>query len=270
MRALARLFAFLIVVLVASIAGAQPSASSSSTPSLPMKSPAQGIAVVSMGAASREDAFVLARAVYGSSLRPRSLDELRARILGGDQPPAGAAKDVRELAELRASVNGEDAASRRLLTGIGQQVGAQALLVVKTEAAAPTPPVSADPDAGTDPDAGVEPSPKRSVQARLFLIESGEFDAARYEPDETGSWKGTITSLSSSGRFPPPAALPVSAKPAPKFTADGKDGKENKPFYASPWFWAAVGGAILLGGLFYFTSQDNSDDPIHLQMKVPR
>ncbi len=259
---------FLFVVLASAIANAQP----------PPPSKGQGVAVMSANAASRDEAFNLARAIYGSSLRPRSLDELRARVLGGDAPPAGAAKDVRELAELRAGAGCEDAASRRLLSSIAQQVGASALLVVKVDESAPAtnaaPPVDADAGAtaALDSDAGgagmVEPA-RRKVSARLFLLETGDFDAARYEPEETGSWKGTASSLSSSGRFPPPPTTAVAAagKPAPKISPDGK---ENKPFYASPWFWAAVGGAILIGGLFYFSSQDTSEDPIHLQMKVPR
>lgn len=258
-----RILAFSFVLLVATLAGAQSPPAQTGAVTKP-----QGVAVMAGSAASREEAFNLARAVYASSLRPRSLDELRARVLGGDAPPAGAAKDLRELAELRAGAGGEDAASRRVLASIAQQVGASGLLVVKVEDA-PAASAIADADAGAaDLDAGSPEPPKKKATARLFLLETGDFDAARYEADETGSWKGTVSSLSSSGRFPPPLSTGlVTTKPAPKIAPDGK---ENKAFYASPWFWAAVGGAILLGGLFYFSSQDTSDDPIHLQMKVPR
>lgn len=249
----------------------------------------QGVAVLGNGAA-RDEAFALARAVYGSSLRPRQLDELRARILAGDPAPPSATKDIRELAELRAGVTGEDAASRRLLASIAQQLGVQALLVVSR---APAPveqretkdesaPVTVDggaasvtpsgpfvaSDAGATPPVAQASAPRALVSARLFLADTGEFDAARYEPNDSG-WRGTVTSLT--GRFPPPPA-PVAAQAQhpmapPKLPSEGK---ESRPFYMSPWLWGAVGAAALVGGFFFFAAQDTSDDPIHLQMRVPR
>lgn len=232
------------------------------------KSTGQGVAVVGLPGA-RDDAFALARSIYNSSLRPRTLDELRARILGGDPPPPGAAKEVRELAELRASVTSEDAVSRRLLASIARDVNAKALLVVRRMPGATTTPPG---DAGSAEDGGAPstaPStiPETRVVARLFLADTEDFDAARYEPDETGGWRSTVTSLSP--RFPAPAT-PVEAqpqKPPPKLPSDVK---ESKPFYASPWFWGAIGAAVVIAGFFYFASQDTDPGPIHLQMKVPR
>ena len=278
----------LAAIVTATSADAQPAQSgrqeaTTHTPAPARRQP-QGVAVVASGSA-RDDAYTLARAVYGSSLRPRSLDELRARILAGDPPPPSATKDVRELSELRAGVSGEDAASRRLLAAIAQQLDVQALLVVSR---APAPadeekdvPPAASEDAGapaaaapaeSSADAGgaSPPAPARlpppHVTARLFLAQTGELDAARYEPDAAG-WRGTVTSLSS--RFPPPAT-PAAARlegPPPKLSSEGKDGK---PFFKSPWLWGAVGAAVLIGGFFFFATQDTSDDPIHLQMRVPR
>jgi hypothetical protein len=233
--------------------------------------PAQGIAVVGTGGA-RDEAFTLARAVYGSALRPRNLDELRARILAGDPAPITSTKELRELAELRAGVTGDDAASRRLLAAIAQQLGVQALLVVSRSAPPPSPIVA---DAGAPSevaeavDAGATPAappPVNPVIARLFLAETGELDAARYEPDAQG-WRATVASLS--GRFPPPpsAATAQLQGPPPKLSSEGKD---SRPFYMSPWLWGAVGAAVLVGGFFLFTTQDTGDDPIHLQMRVPR
>ena len=260
------------------------------------KSAGQGVAVLASGAA-RDEAFTLARAIYGSSLRPRRLDELRARILAGDPAPPSATKEIRELAELRAGVIGEDAASRRLLASIAEQLGVQALLVVSRTPAAPaeqketkesetkeeSAPASADggvasvapsapsslsleADAGVTPPAAVAAAPRALASARLFLADTGEFDAARYEPNASG-WRGTVTSLT--GRFPPPPA-PVAAQlqgAPPKLSSEGK---ESRPFYMSPWLWGAVGAAALIGGFFFFAAQDTSDDPIHLQMRVPR
>jgi hypothetical protein len=219
---------------------------------------------------AREDAFALARAVYGSSLRPRSLDELRARILAGDPAPIAGTKDVRELAELRGGVNGDDAASRRLLAAIAQQLGVQALLVVSRSR--PAEPVGGDagPDEATatvEADAGAASSSSPApASARLFLAETGELDAARYEPDGSGGWRGTVSSLS--GRFPPPPSVATAQVqgPPPKLVPK----EEDKPFYRSPWLWGALGAAALVGAFFFFVSQDTGDDPIHLQMRVPR
>jgi len=308
LRNAGRVLFVLAALATATAADAQPGRQE---PTLLMQVPvaraAQGVAVVASGGA-RDEAFTLARAVYASSLRPRSLDELRARILAGDPAPPSATRDVRELAELRAGVTGEDAASRKLLASIAQQLGVQALLVVsrgplppsseqnaerKQEEAAPAevdagaaassvPSVAADAgasDAGAARAAAVPPAPADAgaapaapgaagspVSARLFLADTGEFDAARYEPDASG-WRGTVTSLSS--RFPPPPA-PRAAQlqgPPPKLSSEEKRGR---PFYMSPWLWGAVGAAALIGGFFFFATRDTGDDPIHLQMRVPR
>lgn len=256
---------FLAALVPAAAVSAQPSASApASTVAAVAPRPApQGVAVLSLGGA-RDEAFTLARAVYASSLRPRTLDELRARILAGDPAPSAASRDVRELAELRASIAGDDATSRRLLASIAREVGVQALLVVST---------TTDADAGVSIalDAGAPahgpPTGTPTVVARLFLTEEGEFDAARYEPDASDGWRGTVSSLAR--RFPPPPtpAAGQTAAPPPRISSEGK---ESKPFYTSPWLWGALGAAVLIGGFFFFASQDTGDEPIHLQMKVPR
>jgi hypothetical protein len=244
----------------------------------PGKPAGQGIAVLAIGPA-RDEAFALARAIYGSRLRPTSLDEVRARVLAGAAPPPNASRELRELAEVRAGITGEDAAGRRLMTGLAQQVGAEALLVVKVErgsaATAPAgPPLpAAVEDGGASTDAG-NAAPATTVVARLFLTDSGDFDAARYAPepglDGPAAWKSTVTSLearfpsSSRGVAGPKAALvaaPVKLRP---------EDEKSSPFYASGWFWGALGAAALVGGAFYFATRDTGSDPIHLQLKVPR
>ena len=257
----------------------RPGPASSSTSSSPATPAGQGIAVLAIGPA-RDEAFALARAVYGSRLRPTSLDEVRARVLAGAAPPPNASRELRELAEVRAGITTEDAAARRLLTGLAQQVGAQALLVVKVEhGPAPVPAAPAAAPAATE-DAGVDAAaeagnaaPATTVVARLFLTDSGDFDAARYAPDPglegAAAWRSTITSLEA--RFPPvsrvvgpsaaTSATPVKVKP---------EEEKSSPFYASGWFWGAMGAAALLGGAFYFATRDTSSDPIHVQLKVPR
>lgn len=282
MRRALHAFALLTALVATAPAWADPTPPAPAASPAPTTTSAQGVAVVASGTAARDDAFVLARTVYASSLRPRQLDELRARILAGDPPPPTASQDVRELAELRASVTSEDAASRRLLAAIAQQMHVAALLVVThREAEAPAPgadaPAAQDGGAG---DAGAAPavalplpSSAPLATARLFLADTGEFDAARYEPESAAgggavTWRGTVSSLAS--RFPQPTlSLAQVQGPPPKIMPTEKE-KESHPFYTSSWFWGAVGAAAVIGGIFFLASQDTSSDPIHLQMRVPR
>jgi len=278
---------------VAPVALAQAPASSAAGVQ-PVKPAGQGIAVMAVGSSreARDEAFSLGRAIYGSRLRPTALDEIRARILAGDPLPANASRELRELSEVRAAVSGDDAATRRLLTGIAQTVGAQALLVVTVERGAPAPPAPAGPPAAPAADGGATTSDggasaeatsadagagnatvAPTVVARLFLADPGEFDAARYSP-ETGAtgvaaWKATATSLE--GRFPQPSrTVGPDAATRPAVTNLNPEPEKSKPFYASGWFWGAIAGAALIGGIFYFASRDTTEDPIHLQMRVPR
>jgi hypothetical protein len=232
----------------------------------------QGIAVVAVGPA-RDEAFALARAVYGSRLRPTSLDEVRARVLAGGPAPANASRELRDLAEIRAGITGDDAAGRRLLGGIAQQIGAQALLVVKVERSAAPPAPEGPPPAEDAGSAAGNAAPATTVVARLFLAETGDFDAARYVPEPglegPAAWRSTVVSLE--GRFPPVArtAAPGAALAATP-TKLSPEGEKSSPFYASGWFWGAIGGAALLAAGIYFATRDTTSDPIHLQMRVPR
>ncbi len=267
----------------ASAQSAPPAASGASAAQPAPHAVGQGVAVLGVGA-SRAEAYALARAVYGSSMRPRGLDEIRARVLAGDPAPSLASREVRELAELRAAITGEDAASRRLLASIAQQLGVAAILVVRVDRAAPAPAAPVDAgaeDAASEEDAGATaaaaPTTTTVTSARLFLADTGELDAARYSPDPgaegSEAWRSVVTSLER--RFAAmPAAAPAPA-PAEKSrvsapTMRSNEGPEPKPFYTSAWFWGAIGAAVLVGGAFYFASRDTSDDPIHLQMRVPR
>jgi hypothetical protein len=235
-------------------------------------SSARGVAVVALGPAAgapgsvRDDAFALARGVYGSALRPPALDEIRARILAGDATPTTTTTSNRELAELRASLKESrtDAASRRLLGGIGRDINAKGLLVV-SRAAPPDNAPAGDADGGASEAQG-------RVQALLFDVETESYDAARYEPDPSASspWQATVQSVLLRYPLPaPPISARTSAVPPPPREPGAGNEPPSRAFYASPWFWAAVGGAVLLGGFIYLATQDNSAGSIHLQMQVP-
>jgi hypothetical protein len=267
-----RFLGFLILVcglvLAASAAAQEPSADGGAP-----KAAGLGVAVIGVGSV-RDDAFTVARAVYASRLRPPSVDEQRARVLAGDPAPPGADKEVRELAELRSAITGEDAASRRLLASVAQQLGVEAVLVVRGGAAAPpSPEAPAQPTWGGDSDAGSSdagsPPATGPVEARLFLVSTGDFDAARYipEPGVPGAlaWRATVASLERRfGPAPPPPTRPQLT------TASKPQEGETRPFYSSPWFWGALAAAVLVGGAFYLATRDTSDQPIHLEMHVPK
>ncbi|HEY2366166.1 MAG TPA: hypothetical protein VGH87_07270, partial [Polyangiaceae bacterium] len=66
----------------------------------------RGLVVIATDGAT-DAAWPLARAVYGDEmLRPRDVDDAKARVLAGETGSA----DLAELAELRAGVKGDDAA----------------------------------------------------------------------------------------------------------------------------------------------------------------
>jgi hypothetical protein len=223
------------------------------------KAAAQGVAVLAMGAPS-DAAALLAREVYANDkLKPAALDEATSRSLLGDAPPDGAPKELRDLAELRAGVKGDDAASRQLLAAIAHRLGVRGVLVV---------------EAPSD----------HGPSARLFLAESGEMDAARYEPDAAGSKLGWSSAVRSVARglgstvmpAPAPAPLPPASARAPSGGLAVKEGPhiDNTPpgarhFYESPWFWGAIGAALFVGGATYFATRDNGSNTIHLQLQVP-
>lgn len=230
--------------------------------------PPQGVAVLGT-ANAKDDAFALARSVYASGLRPRTLDEMRARILAGEQPTMGT-KELKDLSDLRGAINGEDVASKRLLASIAAQFNLQAILVVSEKpAAAPAAAVDADggaPDSTSDAGAPVGTTP----YARLFVAALGDFDAARYDPaaPSDGGWNATVASVV--GRFPPPPPPPAGvALPPPQLAKIPQEKHEDKPFYKSPWLWGALAAAAVIGGIFFFASQDKSSDPIHVRMTVP-
>ncbi len=221
------------------------------TPKTSPSPAARGLVVLGVGD-SADATWPLAQAVYGNDvLRPAELDEAHARVLAGESPDASAPRDVKELAELRAGVHGDDAPSQALLVNIAARVHVRSVLVLFASAdAAPS--------------------------ARLFTADSG-FDAATYAPDDgSRAWSGTVRSLSrmftgpSSSTNPTPSvtatALPASPPAAPR----SEPKPASKPFYLSPWFWGAIGAAAFGGLAVFLVTRDTSDGQIHLQMQVPK
>jgi hypothetical protein len=236
---------------------------------------ANGVAVLAR-AGAEDAAWALAKEVYARpSLRPTSLDEARARVMVGSSAASDAPQSIKDLADERAGVRGEDGASRVLLRTIASQLGVRALVVVEP--------------GGTSP------------SARVFVAESGDFDAARYEAESplpiadagAPADAGAATTASDGG-----AVAPTPPPPPPRWTRTvasldrtyGIGGPEthapalatapvpplrpappeSHPFYTSPWFWGAVGAAAFGAVAVYFATRDNSTDTIHLDLQAPK
>jgi len=211
---------------------------------------AKGIAVLAADGAT-DAAWPLARAVYASELlRPEGIDDEHARVLAGEKRETQQPSIV-ELQELRAGVKGDDAASRQVLGALADKLGVASILVVFAP-------------------------PNEKPTAQLFDAKSRTFDAARYSPDANGAWDGTIRSLERP-LLPAPviAAQSSASASSAASTAPVAPGKQepheskSKPFYQSPWFWVAIGTAVLVGGGILIGTQVQTGDTIHLQLKMP-
>jgi hypothetical protein len=233
----------------------------------------KGLAVMAQGDAT-VSAWTLARAVYGdTALLPATLDETHARALLGEQVAPDAPRDVRDLAETRAALHGDDAPSRSLLSGIAASLHVRGIVVVEEHQVSPS-------------------QPRATPAARVFVAGTGAFDAVLYEPDPppTATWGSTPPSTSwlsatnalrrSFGEagvvIPGPSSAPSASgslgSSAPLQTAHPAppEGEKKHPFYTSPWFWGALGAAAFAGVAFYFVTRDSSDPMIQLQVQVPK
>jgi hypothetical protein len=223
----------------------------------------RGLAVLAEGDTAGP-AATLARVVYADpGLLPPALDEVRARVLVGGPVAADAPADVRDLAETRAAIHGDDAPSRSLLTGLAASLHVKGLVVVLDR-------------------------PGERPVARVFVAGSGAFDAVLYEPDPppVATWGAGATTVtwSSTGAalhrgfaeaivavpaLTPGPAGALEATPPPPLVGEKTPGA-GRPFYASPWFWGAIGAALFAGAAFYFATRDSSDPNIQLSVQVPR
>jgi hypothetical protein len=240
-----------------------PPASSAQAPPI---APAKGLAVLALDGAT-DAAWALASKVYGDpDLRPAALDDVHARVLAGEAPAATAPQDVKDLAQIRAAVHGDDAPSRQLLASLATQLGARGVIVV-------------------------EVGPSGAISARVFVADMHAFDAARYAPDDSHALTWNGAALSFSRAFGSHVTTPTTVVPAVATTAPGYEAAPapttipgppgilsdsppvaahvSKAFYQSGWFWGAVGAAVFAGGALFFATRDSSGQTIHLDVQVP-
>lgn len=240
--------------------------------------PSKGLAVVAQGEAT-VSAWALARAVYGDeALLPPDLDEAHARALVGESVASDAPRDIRDLAETRSALHGDDAPSRSLLSGIAASLHVRGIVVVEEH-----------------------PGSSLEVQAiptaRVFVAGTGAFDTVLYEPDpppavtwgnapRSTSWSSAANALHrgfgevaiavpSENRASPAGVSSTASSSGwstvvPPPTPPPAEGEKKHPFYTSPWFWGALGAAAFAGAAFYFITRDSSDPMIQLQVQVPK
>ncbi len=226
----------------------------------------RGLAVIAEGS-SMSPAWALARAVYADpALRPPALDEAQARVLAGGPVPADASRELRDLAETRAALHGDDAPSRSLLTTLVVALHVKGIVVVE------------------EPD-------RAKPTARVFVTSARAFDAVVYESDPSAavtwgteeppaSWTGALPALHRGFADPTviaPAIRSASAAAAQhgpmvveKSGVAEKSGGGSKPFYTSPWFWGALAAAGFAAGAVYLVSRGSPDPTIQLQLQVPK
>jgi hypothetical protein len=237
---------------------AAPASPPPPAPAPPAATAPSGVGVVAVAGAT-DAAWPLAQAVYGTpALRPAGIDEAHARVLCGEPPASGAPADLKDLADSVAAVRGEDAPSRMILGEIAHRFAVRALVVVHLDAGRPA--------------------------ARVFLPDSGAFDAATYAPDATPANAWTATTQSLARTFGPPAApAPAAAPPAaatpppssaPPLALHAEPVVDNTPpkgkaFYESGWFWGALGAAAFAGAAVFLATRDNGPTTIHLEAQVP-
>jgi len=215
-----------------------------------------GVAVLAVGD-SRSFAWSLAQALYADdTLRP-SFGEAHAQVLVGEPAAAGANTELRDLADMRAAIRGEDAPSRQLLASLASSLRVRAIVLVQRS----KEPVAVD---------GAASSVGATVIARVFLASTATFEGDTYAPDEgpAVTWRAAVLSIA---RTFAPALLPprmaTSAVPPPPVTTEDHS---QRPFYKSPWFWGAVGAAAFGAGAVYFATRDNSPSTLHLDVQVPK
>lgn len=220
--------------------------------------PARGVVVVALGEGASEAARPLAHEVYrDAALRP-AIDDATARVLCGEPAAVTASAALRELGELRRSIPpaGPDAATRRLLGALGDDLHARLVVSVVSVDGKPV--------------------------ARVLRVAGASFEpvtlSAATQPSVGGGegaivWPGAVASLRLLLALPAPApfapaAEPTPVAPPPAAVAPAASGKAA--FWKSPWFWAPIGVLLTAGVTVLVVSQttDTASGSVHLQGRV--
>ncbi|RLB65759.1 MAG: hypothetical protein DRI90_01155 [Deltaproteobacteria bacterium] len=225
------------------------------------KAPARGALVIAVQLTARPHAKALARLVYqDAKLRP-TIDEAMAQVLVGQEPPPGVppsegsppsskALARGEVAAVLRSLAGADAAvQKRLLTSMGQELGAALVVVVSAPQAGPT--------------------------ARVLQVDKGRFLAVtlaaksvlQTSPKAATAfdWTDAVVILRGLVRAPPPgprSAPHESSQRGPTVSDQGEEeGDGDFDLLTSPWFWTGLGVVVAVGVTVFILSQTTLEDP---------
>jgi hypothetical protein len=212
-----------------------------------------GVIIVAIGDAASEPARALAHGVYrDAALRP-GIDDRTARVLAGEAPPPDAPAELRELAELVASVGAADseAVSRRLLASLGSEHRAALVVTVAMHGERPVARilrVATSSFERLDLGGAIETSPEGS---RRFLW-----------PGATELLRGLLSPKPAPAKTEPIKPVPArTPAPAPQETSSAR------PFWYSPWFWGPLAGVTAAGLSVLIAVKASESDPEMVRMK---
>lgn len=231
---------------------------------------ARGAVVVAVGEGATPAARVLARSVYRDpALRP-TLDDASARVLVGEAPTADAPASVRELVEVRASVEraGSDVIARRLLASLGAQAEAELVVAVRLDGGRPVARVLRVATATYAP-----------IELGATILGSTQPAAAPAPapapaPAETRTfeWPGAADALRAQLRPRTPASQPVGPLAPQSVPAKAASGAPpaGGEVWRSPWFWGAIGVVAAAGAtVFAFAKAGEGEtDTVHLAGRI--
>ena len=192
--------------------------SAPSSPSGPETPTRRGVLTVAAAGTPSSVAWPVAQALSEDADLRAKIDEPLARVLAGDAPGEGASGQARELWELRGQIKGDDAASRVLLAEVGRRTAARAIALVLVVEGA--------------------------AEVRIWDAATDTLESTRHRREGSG-WSPLVGAVRARV-LPRPDPAPKPTPAAPKSTLQ------------SPWFWGAIGAAVLAGVVAYAASQSGS------------
>lgn len=209
----------------------------------------RGVVVLAVGEGGADAAWPVALAVYGDeALRPRLADR-DARALAGEALAKDAPKETRELAELRAQVKGDDAASRLLLKEIARRTTALAVVLV------------------------FAPTDAAPAQARIYDAADDAIDATLHRAGTSG-WGGLVATArgryAARGATSGAGANGALAAPAKGTPGGARAGGEAGSILRSPWFWGAIGAAVVGGAVIAFAASGSGAQTTTMRVEWSR
>jgi len=235
---------------------------------------ARGAVVVAADEGARAETRALARLIYADArLRPH-IDERDAQVLAGEPPPAADVGEdglpVDEKAAARAELASviktlatvERVVQRRLLTGAGEELAVELVVLVSTSSDGPSARVLRVSESRF---LSVTLAPKRRVppasasNASAGLPAGGEASVSWDWSDAVAMMRGLLT-RPPPGPRPKPAVKP-NGKPILDQDAEKADeGDDSVDLLTSPWFWGGLGVVVAVGVTVLVLSQTVFDE----------